>query len=105
MTGSSSPTQHRGPAADAAAPASASDKEHRLARPLGLGVAGTLAVYLVVRGIVEFFVLNYSNPASYRGDWGGPSLAGVLAVHTGPGLVIVTGAAVYLRRRSRSGIR
>ncbi len=43
-----------------------------------------------------------SDPATYQGDWGGPSLAGVLAVHSGPGIV----AAPFLvwalmRRRAR----
>jgi hypothetical protein len=76
---------------------------HGAARTLGLGVAGLLAVYLVVRGVVEFFTVDYSDPASYRGDWGGPSLAGVLAVHSGPAAVIVTAAGIYLRRRWRAG--
>jgi hypothetical protein len=62
-------------------------------------VAGVLAVYLVVRGIAELFVIHYSTPASYAGDWGGPSLAGVLAVHTGPALVIIAGTVWWLLRR------
>lgn len=61
-------------------------------------VGGLLAAYLVVRGIVEFFVINFSRPESYREDWGGPSLAGVLAVHSGPGLAILIFAGVYLYR-------
>jgi hypothetical protein len=61
-------------------------------------VGGLLAAYLVVRGIAEFFVINYSRPESYREDWGGPSLAGVLAVHSGPGLAILIFAAVSLYR-------
>jgi hypothetical protein len=41
-------------------------------------------------------------PAGARPGWGGPSLAGVFAVHSGPAVVIVTAAAVYLfRRRTR----
>jgi hypothetical protein len=60
-----------------------------------------LAIYLVARGIAEFFAVHYSDPASYRNDWGGPSLAGVFAVHTGPAVAIVAGTAVYLRRRRR----
>jgi hypothetical protein len=63
--------------------------------------AGLLAAYLVVRAIVEFFVIHYSVPASYANDWGGPSLAGVLAVHSGPGLVIVAAAAWWVLRRRR----
>jgi len=60
-----------------------------------------LGVYLVVRGVAEFFILVYSDPASYRHDWGGPSLLGVLAVHSGPAIVVLGGAAVLLVRRAR----
>jgi len=61
-------------------------------------VGGLLALFLVVRGIVEFFVVDYSRPETYRDLWGGPSLAGVLAVHSGPGLLILIFAGVYLYR-------
>ena len=65
-------------------------------------VGGLLAVYLVVRGIVEFFVIDYSRPDTYHDLWGGPSLAGVLAVHSGPGLTILIFAGVYLYRWRRA---
>jgi hypothetical protein len=74
----------------------------RLPRFSGAAVGGLLAAYLVVRGIVEFFVINYSRPESYRENWGGPSLAGVLAVHSGPGLAILIFAGVYLYRWRRT---
>ena len=51
-----------------------------------------LAMYLVVRAVAEPFVIDVTDPATYRDDWGGPSLAGVLAVHVGPGLL----AAMFL---------
>ena len=70
----------------------------RLPRFSGAAVGGLLAAYLVVRGIVEFFVISYSRPQSYRENWGGPSLAGVLAVHSGPELAILIFAGVYLYR-------
>ena len=70
-------------------------------RSIGLAIAGLLALYLVGRGIAEFFTINYSDPASYAKDWGGPSLAGVFAVHTGPAVAIVTASAVYLYVRRR----
>jgi hypothetical protein len=61
-----------------------------------------LAAYLVVRGVVELVTIDYGDPDSYRSDWGGPSLAGVLAVHAGPGILVVAGTAVHHgRRRSR----
>jgi hypothetical protein len=71
-------------------------------RAFGLAIGGVLAVYLVGRGIAEFFTVSYSDPASYRLDWGGPSLAGVFAVHTGPAVLILAGAALWLRRHWRS---
>ncbi len=75
----------------------------RLPRLSGATAGGLLMAYLVVRGIAEFFVINYSRPESYRENWGGPSLAGVLAVHSGPGLAILTFAGVYLYRRRAQG--
>jgi len=58
-------------------------------------VFGTvLGVYLIARAIAEPFVIDVSDPASYRKDWGGPGLAGVLLVHCGPGVI----AAVLLGR-------
>jgi hypothetical protein len=50
-------------------------------------------------GIAELFTIHYSDPASYAGDWGGPSLTGVLAVHSGPALVIIAATAWRLLRR------
>ena len=67
---------------------------------VGLGLV--LAIYLVVRAIAEPFVIDVNDPDSYRSDWGGPSLIGVLAVHAGPALVIVIAAVVwFVRRRGR----
>ena len=77
----------------------------KLIRAFGFAVGGVLAVYLVGRGIAEFFTVNYSDPASYRLDWGGPSLAGVFAVHTGPAVLILAGTGVWLRRRWRRSYR
>jgi hypothetical protein len=53
-----------------------------------------VGLYLVARAIMAQFVIDVSDPATYRQDWGGPSLFGVLAVHCGPGLV----AAVLMIR-------
>ena len=46
-------------------------------------------------------MIDFSDPATYRDDWGGPSLVGVLLVHCGPGLLVVVLGAVYLVRRSK----
>jgi len=60
---------------------------------LVLGVV--LGLYLTGRAVAEFFVIHWGNAASYRNDWGGPNLAGVLAVHCLPGLIL----PVYLAWR------
>jgi hypothetical protein len=75
---------------------------HLLARRLGLALAGLLALYLAGRGVAEFFTIDYSDPASYASSWGGPSLAGVFAVHTGPAVAIVAGSVICLIRRRRA---
>jgi hypothetical protein len=61
-----------------------------------------LGLYLIVRAVAEPFVIDMSNPATYRNDWGGPSLVGVLLVHCGPGLVAAVVIAVVLVRRRSS---
>jgi len=62
------------------------------------------AVYAVLRGAVELATIHWGDPASYREDWGGPSLVGVLLVHSGPGVVGVVVLAVAWRRwRGRHG--
>jgi hypothetical protein len=62
-----------------------SQGEERLVRR-GVAVLGAvLGVFLIVRAIAEPFVIDMSDPATHRDDWGGPNLAGVLAVHMLPG--------------------
>ena len=62
-------------------------------------VAVVLGVYLVVRAVAELFMIDWSDPRSYRSDWGGPSLAGVLAVHVGPAVLALIAAAGWLQQR------
>ena len=64
-------------------------------------VGCVVGAYLVARAIAEFFLVNYNDPGSYRLDWGGPSLAGVFAVHSGPGVAVLIAAAVFTWRRSK----
>ncbi|MGI5146015.1 hypothetical protein ACQEVC_06380 [Plantactinospora sp. CA-294935] len=73
-----------------------------------LAVVGILfGLYLIVRAIAEPFVIDMTDPATYRRDWGGPSLAGVLLVHCGPGVVsamlIGLAARSWWRRRAAAG--
>jgi hypothetical protein len=63
-----------------------------------------LGLYLVARAIAEPFVIDFGDPMTYRNDWGGPSVAGVLAVHCGPG-VAAAGFMVTLAVRRRFGPR
>jgi hypothetical protein len=64
-------------------------------------VGVVVGLYLVGRAIAEPFLIDMSDPATYRDDWGGPTLFGVLLVHCGLGLGAGTILVVaYLRRRS-----
>ncbi|GAA4923857.1 hypothetical protein [Actinoplanes utahensis] len=59
-----------------------------LFRVLSVIVAG----YFIVRAVAEPFLIDVTDSSTYAGDWGGPSLLGVLAVHCGPGVL----AAMFL---------
>jgi len=65
-------------------------------------LGAVVAAFLIVRAVVEVLTLHYSDPSSYEHDWGGPSVIGVLAVHTLPG-VIAAVVVVLVIRRSRGG--
>lgn len=62
-------------------------------------LAVILAVFLIVRAVVELFVIDFSDPSSYASDWGRPSLVGVLIVHCLPGVLAAIALAVWWRRR------
>jgi hypothetical protein len=72
---------------------------------LGTSVAWVLGLYLVVRAVVEPFLIDLSDPATYRNDWGGPSLFGVLAVHCGPGVLAAAVMIAFLIRRRGAATR
>jgi uncharacterized membrane protein HdeD (DUF308 family) len=67
-------------------------------RKVGIALALIVGVFLIVRGVVELLIIDYSNPSSYAEDWGGPSLAGVLLVHVGPGILALLLIGAYWRR-------
>ena len=71
-------------------------------RKAAVAVGVALGLYLIIRAVAEPFVIDMSEPATYRNDWGGPSLFGVLLVHCGPGVVAAVAIAMALRRRSSS---
>jgi hypothetical protein len=70
-------------------------------RKVACGIGIVLGLFFLVRAIAELVVIDFSDPATYRDDWGGPSLIGVLLVHCGPGLLVVALGALYLVRRSK----
>jgi hypothetical protein len=76
-------------------------KEHNV-KSIGLALAAVVGLYLIGRAVAEPFIVDLTNPASYRNDWGGPSLAGVLAVHCGPGILSLAAMVTALRRRRPS---
>jgi hypothetical protein len=61
--------------------------------------------FFIVRAVIELLTIDYSDPASYADDWGGPSLAGVLVVHCGLGLIAAIWIGVFLWRRRSSRSR
>jgi hypothetical protein len=81
---------------------------HLLGVQVGLGVAAVLGLFLIVfliaRALAEPFVIDMADPDTYRDDWGGPTLAGVLLVHCGPGLLAAAWAVKTARRRTRRNL-
>jgi hypothetical protein len=59
----------------------------RVQRWLGRALVSVVAAFLIIRALVELFVISPFHPEAYRHDWGGPHYAGVLLVHCGPGLL------------------
>jgi hypothetical protein len=75
-----------------------------LVRQRRAGLVGlALGLFFIVRAVAEPFVIDMSDPATYRNDWGGPSLLGVLLVHCGPGVLAAIAIAMALIRRRSSG--
>ena len=68
-------------------------------RRLAIAVGLVLGAFFIVRAVVELLTIDYSDPSSYANDWGGPSLAGVLLVHCGLGIVSAIAIGVYGWRR------
>jgi hypothetical protein len=66
---------------------------------IGSALLWLLGIFFVLRALAEPFAIDMTDPASYRHDWGGPHLAGVLLVHCGPGVVAAVLMEWRLRRR------
>lgn len=63
-----------------------------------LVLLAVIAVFLVARAVVEIATVDPARPESYEQDWGGTHYLGVMAVHAGPGLLILLSTALWLRR-------
>jgi hypothetical protein len=70
---------------------------------IALVAAMVVGLYLTGRAVAEIVLIHWGDPASYRNDWGGPSLAGVLAVHCLPGLILPGYLAWRISRSSAVG--
>jgi len=69
-------------------------------------IGGVLGAYLVARAVAEPFIIDVGDPATYANNWGGPSLPGVLAVHCGPGALVLAVALLLCGRGCRCvGVR
>jgi hypothetical protein len=65
-------------------------------------LADVVGAFFVVRAVAEIVVIDGGDSSSDARDWGGPTLAGVLAVHCLPGGVaaaLMIWGAIRLRRR------
>jgi hypothetical protein len=65
-------------------------------------LAFAVGLYFIGRAVAEPFIIDMSNPDTYRLDWGGPSLPGVLLVHCGPGVISLALMVAAIRRRRPS---
>ncbi|MEV4637789.1 hypothetical protein AB0J80_10585 [Actinoplanes sp. NPDC049548] len=61
-----------------------------------------IGIYVIVRAAAEPFVIDVTDPATYRHDWGGPHLLGVLGVHCVPGIVAAALMVRFVLRHRRS---
>jgi hypothetical protein len=72
-------------------------------KTIGWVMAFAVGLYFIGRAVAEPFLIDVTNPDTYRHDWGGPHLAGVLLVHCGPGVIALILMLAALRRRPRRG--
>jgi hypothetical protein len=71
---------------------------------IGVVLLWIIGLYFVARAVVEPFVIDLTDPATYHLDWGGPHLVGVLAVHCGPGIVAAALMVRSLIQRRRPAV-
>lgn len=71
-------------------------------RKIVIALGLIVGIFFIVRAVVELLTIDYSDASSYADDWGGPSLAGVLVVHCGLGMIAAIWIGVYAWRRRSS---
>jgi hypothetical protein len=71
---------------------------------IGIVLLWIVGLFFVVRAVMEPFVIDLGDPATYHLDWGGPHLPGVLAVHCGPGIVAAALMMWSVTRRRPSAL-
>jgi hypothetical protein len=74
---------------------------------IGLVLLWIIGTYLIVRAVVEPFMIDFHDPSTYHLDWGGPHLIGVLAVHMLPGVIalaLMIRAVWQPRQRRRAAL-
>ncbi|MGW4940637.1 hypothetical protein ACWEOZ_03485 [Actinoplanes sp. NPDC004185] len=71
---------------------------------IGVVLLWIIGLFFVARAVAEPFVIDMTDPATYHLDWGGPHLAGVLAVHCVPGIVAAALMVRSLVRRRRPAV-
>jgi hypothetical protein len=71
---------------------------------IGVVLLWIIGLFFVARAVAEPFVIDLTDPATYHLDWGGPHLAGVLAVHCVPGIVAAALMVRSLIRRRRPAV-
>jgi hypothetical protein len=69
-------------------------------KKIALVIGYLLGIFLIFRTIAEPFVIDLGNPETYKHDWGGPMLVGVLAVHMLPGILALVLIVIHLKRVS-----
>lgn len=67
---------------------------------MATGLLVVVLAYFVLRGVAQLLLWVFRPELIGPDSWGGPSMAGVLVVHCGPGLVSAL-VLVWLARRRR----
>jgi len=73
-----------------------------IGKKIGKALLLLLGFYLIVRSLVEPFIIHPGNKASFEHDWGGPTYIGAMTVHMLPGIIAFILFIRYYRNRKKS---